>query len=176
MTDIKTSLSAFRKIVKKTEGLVFESSGYVVTTLGALTVFAEKRGKKKIYPESLPYTRIGYLAIALSDVKETSFDQLSAMKELISAVPDEDLSDFVTSVMKEFDELKETGLRSEIEIGLGNWMNSETEERIDKALVFLSHIEGHIADEGIIKREPQDQVICTICNKTVDQIYEDARA
>ena len=127
MTDIKTTLGAFRKIVRQTKGLVFESSGFVVTTLGALTVYAEKRGKKKLYPDSLPYSRIGYLAIATSEVKGTPSDLVSEMKALIQSVPDDDLTDFVTSVMREFDEIKESGLRSEIEIGLENWMNPEGE-------------------------------------------------
>ncbi len=35
----------------------------------------------------------------------------------------DDLSAFVTGVMRQFDELKESGQRSEIEIGLENWMN-----------------------------------------------------
>lgn len=40
----------------------------------------------------------------------------------------DDLSGFVAGVMKHFDSLKESGQRSEIEIGLENWMNPETEE------------------------------------------------
>ncbi len=128
MTDIKTTLGTFRKIVKMTKGLVFESSGFVVTTLGALTVYAEKRGKKKIYPDSLPYSQIGYLAIAVREVKGSPSDVLSEMKELIQSIPDDDLSDFVTSVMREFDELKASGLRPEIEIGLENWMNPDEGE------------------------------------------------
>ncbi len=125
MTDIKTSLSGFEKIYRKIGGLVFESSGFVVTHVGPLTVYAEKRGKKKIYPDSLPYTRIGYLAIATSEAKPIKTDVLAEMRELISSVPDEDLTEFVTEVMKEFDSLKESGLRSEIELGLENWMNPE---------------------------------------------------
>lgn len=128
MTDIKTTLGAFRKIVKHTKGFVFESSGFVVTTLGALTVYAQKRGKKKIYPDSLPYSRIGYLAIATSEVNGTSSTPFSEMKALILSIPDEDLSEFVTMTLKEFDVLKESGLRSEVEIGVENWMNPETEE------------------------------------------------
>lgn len=37
----------------------------------------------------------------------------------------DDLSPFVTEVMKVFDELKESGQRSEIEIGLENWLRPE---------------------------------------------------
>lgn len=128
MTDIKTTLGGFRKIVRQTKGLVFESSGFVVTTLGALTVYAEKRGKKKIYPDSLPYSRIGYLAIATSEVKGTPSDLIAEMKALILSVPAEDLSEFVTLIMREFDELKQSGLRSEIEIGIENWMNPGAED------------------------------------------------
>ena len=40
----------------------------------------------------------------------------------------DDLSEFVTETMKVFDELKSSGQRSEIEIGLENWLNPETEE------------------------------------------------
>ena len=55
----------------------------------------------------------------------TERDQLaiSRFKNLTSNV--DDLSSFVTEVMRYFDELKALGQRSEIEIGLENWMNPE---------------------------------------------------
>ena len=40
----------------------------------------------------------------------------------------DDLSEVVTGVMNVFDELKASGQRSEIEIGLENWMNPEGAE------------------------------------------------
>lgn len=125
MTDIKTSLGGFRKIITQTGNIVFESKGHVLTTLGALTVYAEKRTPKKLYPKSLPYTYIGYLSISGSDVSRVPSDAIAHMKELIGDVPDDLLSDFVTATMREFDNLKESGLRSEIELGLERWMNPE---------------------------------------------------
>lgn len=124
MTDIKISLSSFKHL-SKMGNTIFECAQWVVTTVGPLTVYAEKRGKKKIYENSIPYTRIGYLAIATSEVRGSPGDLLSFMRELIKSVPDDELSDFVTQVMKAFDSLKESGLRSEIEIGLENWMKTE---------------------------------------------------
>lgn len=40
-------------------------------------------------------------------------------------------------------------------------------DRIDteKALVFVAHIEEHL--------KPGQKVICTICGKTIDEIYEE---
>lgn len=37
----------------------------------------------------------------------------------------DDLSSFVTEVMRYFDELKASGQRSEIEIGLENWLRPD---------------------------------------------------
>ena len=48
---------------------------------------------------------------------------ISRFKDLTSNV--DDLSSFVTEVMRYFDTLKASGQRSEIEIGLENWMNPE---------------------------------------------------
>ncbi len=54
-------------------------------------------------------------------------EALNRFRSLLDCV--DDLSPFVTGVMRQFDELKESGQRSEIEIGLEHWMNPpETEE------------------------------------------------
>lgn len=41
------------------------------------------------------------------------------------------------------------------------------QDRIDteKAIIFVEHIENHL--------KPSDKVICTICGKTIDEIYEE---
>ena len=48
-------------------------------------------------------------------------EALNRFRSLLDWV--DDLSPFVTGVMRQFDELKESGQRSEIEIGLEHWMN-----------------------------------------------------
>lgn len=48
---------------------------------------------------------------------------LAIFADVLSNV--DDVSSFVTGVMRQFDELKESGQRSEIEIGLENWMKPE---------------------------------------------------
>lgn len=51
----------------------------------------------------------------------TSLDRtLGQFRGITSNV--DDLSGFVTGVMRHFDELKESGQRSEIEIGLEDWL------------------------------------------------------
>ncbi len=52
-------------------------------------------------------------------------EALNRFRNLVDWV--DDLASFVTGVMRQFDELKESGQRSEIEIGLEHWMNPETE-------------------------------------------------
>lgn len=39
-----------------------------------------------------------------------------------------------------------------------------------KALLFVEHIEQHLKDKKI-----KGKVICKICNKTIDDIYKEAR-
>jgi len=53
-------------------------------------------------------------------------------------------------------------------------INLHTDEEIDRALVFVAHIEKHLKDDINFSRHAK--VICTICNKTIDEIYEEARA
>ncbi len=54
----------------------------------------------------------------------TGPDAITKFKDLTSNV--DDLSSFVTEVMNHFDELKESGQRSEIELGLENWLRPPT--------------------------------------------------
>jgi len=49
-----------------------------------------------------------------------------------------------------------------------------TEEEKDRALVFVAHIEDHL--KLIFKPEDNAKVICKICGKTIDEIYEEERA
>ena len=41
-----------------------------------------------------------------------------------------------------------------------------------KAIVFVEHIDKHLKDEPD-EFEPDAKVICTLCNKTIDQIYSE---
>ncbi len=50
-------------------------------------------------------------------------DAITRFKDLTSNV--DDLSEFVTEVMRYFDVLKASGQRSEIEIGLENWLRPD---------------------------------------------------
>lgn len=47
--------------------------------------------------------------------------------------------------------------------------------RLEKALKFVEHIEKHLTDNpeppGLL--EPKNEVICTLCGKTIDQIWEE---
>lgn len=58
-------------------------------------------------------------------------------------------------------------------------MNPEaTEEEKDRAVIFVRHIKAHLS-KGRYKSMifPLDaEVLCKICNKTIDQIYEEERA
>lgn len=46
-----------------------------------------------------------------------------------------------------------------------------SEEEIDRAVIFLRHIERHLASwKGV------HHVMCKVCNKTLDEIYEEERA
>lgn len=49
-----------------------------------------------------------------------------------------------------------------------------TEEEIDRALALVAHIEKHLKDDISFSRHAK--VICTICKKTIDEIYEEERA
>ena len=46
-----------------------------------------------------------------------------------------------------------------------------TEEEIDRALVFVKHIEDHL--KLIFVPEANAKVLCKICEKTIDEIYEE---
>ena len=48
------------------------------------------------------------------------------------------------------------------------------EEEIDRAVVFVRHIEKHLRDDVSFSRHAK--VICKICDKTIDEIYEEERA
>jgi len=53
-----------------------------------------------------------------------------------------------------------------------------TEEEKDRALVFVRHVQEHLTEgryESILF-PPDAKVICKICKKTIDEIYEDERA
>ena len=52
-------------------------------------------------------------------------------------------------------------------------MNEEEKEelRVRKAVLLVEHIENHLKEEGITSHE--GKVICKICGKTIDEIYEE---
>lgn len=131
MTDIKIPYGAFKKLVKKSGLIVFECADCLMTSHGPLTLWTEKRNtEKRIYADSIPYLKVGYLSISGSEVEKlpkSLITDIEEMIELIESIPDEELSFFVTAILKQFDDMKETGLRSEIEIGVENWMNPEDE-------------------------------------------------
>ncbi len=52
----------------------------------------------------------------MTDTKKS----LAIFADVLSNV--DDVSSFVTGVMRQFDELKESGQRSEIELGLEDWL------------------------------------------------------
>ena len=132
MTDIKIPYGAFKKLVKNSGLIVFESAEYLMTSQGPLTLWTEKRkNSKRVYADSIPYLKVGYLSISAAEVRRLPtglMTWIEEMNELINSVDEDVLSEFVTATMIHFDELKETGLRSEIELGLAKWMNPETEE------------------------------------------------
>ena len=49
-----------------------------------------------------------------------------------------------------------------------DWMVQDSE----RASVFVEHIDQHLKDEPD-EFEPDAKVICTICKKTIDQIYSE---
>ena len=54
----------------------------------------------------------------------------------------------------------------------------DDEEEIDRAVVFVRHVKAHFTDgryESILF-PPDAKVICKICDKTIDEIYEEERA
>ena len=52
-------------------------------------------------------------------------------------------------------------------------MNEEEKEelRVRKAVLFVDHVQKHLDTEGIISHG--GKVICKICGKTIDEIFED---
>jgi len=53
-----------------------------------------------------------------------------------------------------------------------------TEEEKDRAYIFFRHIEDHLK-KGRYKSmifPPDAKVMCKICKKTIDEIYEEERA
>ena len=49
-----------------------------------------------------------------------------------------------------------------------------SEEEKDRALVFVRHIEKHLKDDVSFSRHAK--VLCKICNRSIDDIYEEERA
>ena len=49
-----------------------------------------------------------------------------------------------------------------------------SEEEYARAVVFVRHIEKHLIEMG--EFTPDAKVICKICDKTIDEIYEEERA
>lgn len=49
-----------------------------------------------------------------------------------------------------------------------DWMVQDS----DRASVFVEHIDQHLKEEPN-DFEPDAKVICTICNKTIDEIYSE---
>ncbi|MBA7474734.1 hypothetical protein ES707_10088 [subsurface metagenome] len=47
-----------------------------------------------------------------------------------------------------------------------------SEEKKRKALIFIEHIEAHL--EELFKPEAKAKVMCKICGKTIDEIFEEA--
>lgn len=45
-------------------------------------------------------------------------------------------------------------------------------EKITKALAFVEHIEEHLKND--VQFSKHDKVMCKICGKTIDEIYEEA--
>ena len=52
-------------------------------------------------------------------------------------------------------------------------MNDEEREemRIRKAVLLVDHIQKHLDEDGIVSHG--GKVICKICGKTIDEIYEE---
>lgn len=53
-----------------------------------------------------------------------------------------------------------------------------SEEEKDRALIFVQHIQDHLK-KGRYKSmlfPPDAKVMCKICKKTIDEIYEEERA
>lgn len=96
MTDLKITLSSFKRLVKSghESGPVFESSGYLVTSIGGITVYAEKRTKAKIYDgtkklgyqgeltKAYPYLKAGYISIAMVDSGGVDLNMDEAIEEI----------------------------------------------------------------------------------------------
>ena len=88
------------------------------------------------------------------------------------------------TVIKALNKLSENPM--DVETILSSWPLGDqgdeklmpTEEEKDRALVFVRHIQEHLTEgryESVLF-PPDAKVICKICKKTIDEIYEEARA
>lgn len=83
----------------------------------------------------------------------------------------------ILKTMKAIDELRLTAINlgvptssMELMIEILDWV---LEGRKSKEKIFVEHIEKHLIENGDFT--PDAKVICTLCRKTIDQIYEEEK-
>jgi hypothetical protein len=64
MVEIRTTLEAFDKLVKKSKAPIFESKEAVITSVKGMIVMARKGKATKRFRRSLPLTGLGYSGVA----------------------------------------------------------------------------------------------------------------
>jgi len=95
LVDIYITLSAFKKMVKThpvVSGDLFESKERLLTTFGGITVHAMKNNGDRIYPEAIPFKKIGYTTIATNtdELPQLTEDEAADdIRETLSALPED---------------------------------------------------------------------------------------
>lgn len=64
MVEIRTTLEAFDKLVRKSKAPIFESKEAVITSVQGMVVMARKGAHAKRFRRSLPLTELGYSGIS----------------------------------------------------------------------------------------------------------------
>ncbi len=64
MVEIRTTLEAFEKLVRKSKAPIFESNEAVVTSINGMVVMAVKGVHAKRFRRSLPLTALGYSGVS----------------------------------------------------------------------------------------------------------------
>jgi hypothetical protein len=101
--DIWTTFPAFKRLVEQGHfsGQIFESKSTIITTVGAMTLIAQKPNGAKFFPNSWPLLRTGYRMIATD--KEEPIDANEVIESLL------DYAEFldVKQISELIDKLKE---------------------------------------------------------------------
>jgi D-lyxose ketol-isomerase len=113
ITDIKVSLAMFKRLIQygHFNGAIFESAEYLMTSVGALTVYATKISRKKIFTKkngwkitSYPFLKSGYMGISTFKTKPLSDEE--TVNQLIAEFADYSKED-LEKLQKAINELLE---------------------------------------------------------------------